>query len=369
MSPDEIRIGLLLSDTGLTSDLFRGARHGVDGRLGLLNESGGIHGRKVVYTWRDDESDARANQRAARELVEGEEVFALLTMTTVMFGSAEYLNSQRVPVVGLAVEPVWTQYDNMFSYSNLVPTAPPRTTLGDFARARGGTRAALVISDTSVASRIGGDRMRRSVEGAGIPVVATLNYVPGATSPERLGQQIRSLGVDVLISTLAAEDYAHVYMGARAAGARLKVTLSPSGYDRELLRKYGQAISGATFFVSYTPFESTIPAHEQYRQAMVKYAPQLRDPAEEIALASYIATDLMLRGLLEAGECPTRENFIMGLAGVDDYNADGLLPGFVDFSVDNGMPAKCYTFVQVDATGAGFEILEPHPVCGTPLPD
>nr|MDT0666212.1 ABC transporter substrate-binding protein [Micromonospora sp. DSM 115978] len=98
VTAEQVKLGLLYPFTGNAATLFRPFRAGVDARLGVANEAGGVHGRDVVYSWRDDESRPAANLAAARSLVDADGVFGIVESTSVATGSAGYLNSQGVPV-------------------------------------------------------------------------------------------------------------------------------------------------------------------------------------------------------------------------------------------------------------------------------
>lgn len=365
VTPDEVKIGFVISDRGISANVFQPARSAVEARIGVANEAGGVHGRKIVYEWRDDQSDAGINLQAARDLVESQNVFGILEMTGVAVGSAAYLNEHAVPVVGRAIEPVWSDYRNMFSYANLVPSTAVDT-FGIFAKSLGGSRAAILSAHVVPASRAAGNLFAQSLTAAGIEVVADIDYTPGTISPDRVARQIRESGADTLMAALGPEDFATVYAAAQEAGAQL-LALTPMGYDRNVLQTFGPKLAGVYIFLSLQPFELETPAHQAYRDAMARYAPELQPPEQEAALGTYITTDLLLRGLEEAGPCPTREAFIANLRAVDDFDGGGLMAGSVDLEAGFGQPSRCYTFVRVNPAGSAFEAVTDTPVCGNLL--
>nr|MDT0667687.1 ABC transporter substrate-binding protein [Micromonospora sp. DSM 115978] len=87
ITADGVELGLVLSGTGSAGPAFSSARSGVDARLGLANEAGGVHGREVGYEWRDDETSSSVNSSVVEDLVEREEVFGLVTASPVVSGS------------------------------------------------------------------------------------------------------------------------------------------------------------------------------------------------------------------------------------------------------------------------------------------
>nr|MDT0667066.1 ABC transporter substrate-binding protein [Micromonospora sp. DSM 115978] len=114
-SAEKISLGYVHPDQGALGSVVRAARSGVDARIGEANDNGGVHGRTIDYTWRDDRGDPDGNRRAVTELVEIDEVFGVLEATTAASGGAAYLAENHVPVAGIAAEEEWSLHRNMFA--------------------------------------------------------------------------------------------------------------------------------------------------------------------------------------------------------------------------------------------------------------
>jgi branched-chain amino acid transport system substrate-binding protein len=369
VTADTVKLGLLFPETGISSLLFGPFRAGVDARLGVANAAGGINGRKITYTWQNDASSLTGNLNAAMTLVDADKVFGLIESTTVATGSAGFLAGRGVPVTGTSLEAVWAQHTNMFSYSNFVTPGPSISTWGDFVSAHGGHSAVVLQTPLSATSRSIAGKLKQSLKSAHITIAKTINVNIGVTTdPVALGQRIAATGADVLIGSLGGATFDTVAIAARRAGAKLRVILNPDGYDQSLLHQHGAALAGMYYFVNYAPFELDTPAHRAFLAAMATFSPQVQPATQQIALSGWISTDVFLRGLTAAGACPTRAGFINGLRAVHDYNADGLLPGSVDFTADFGQLNRCYTFVQVSPHGKRFNVVQPSPLCGRRLP-
>ncbi|ONH32496.1 hypothetical protein BL253_05380 [Pseudofrankia asymbiotica] len=358
VTPDAVKVGLLYPDSGVLSEAFKAARGGVEGRIGLANQSGGVNGRGIDLVWRDDAATASTNGTAARELVENVPVLGLIELSTAVSGSADYLDRTGVPVTGLTAESLWNDHANMFSFSYLFAKGTAVTTFGQYARAQGGTRA-VVLEDAADGPSVEiANQLIASLRSQGIDTVDRVGYTTGSSSAARTAQDVIDSGADVIVGTVAMSSIAEVLAAVRTAGGDPKVVLSPSGYSQALVREQGPAIAGLTIWVNYTPFEAASPAIRRYQKAMADFAPELDDPDQEVAVASYISADLFLRGLEAAGSCPTRQAFITDLRKVTDYDAGGLVPGTVDLSQNRGKPNTCYAFVRVNATATGFDLAD-----------
>lgn len=364
----QVNIGMIYPNSGSAADLFAPYRAGVDARLGVENAAGGVYGRKISYSWADDESDLNSNLAAARTLVNSGNVFGLIEATTDATGSAAWLHDRDVPVVGTALEAVWSQYDNMFSYANFIKRGQSVTTWGDFVKARGGTRVAVLYSPLNDTSRIFRDKFVQSMQAAGLSVGVPIPANPTSVDYAAVVAEIKAQHADALVGGMDPQTFITAAVRAQLAGAHLKTIVTTDGYDQRVIDQAGRYLAG-TLAVSLgsSPFEENLPADREFLRAMAEYAPQIQPQKTEIGLEGWIAADLLIRGLNAAGPCPTRAGFVRALRAVKDYNAGGLLPKPVDLAEVFGKQNRCFTFVQITQSGTGWQVMPPAPRCGTVL--
>ncbi|MBL7487638.1 ABC transporter substrate-binding protein [Frankia sp. AgB1.9] len=363
----EVKAGLLFSDSGAGQSAFGAYRGGVDARLGIANAAGGIDGRTIVYSWRDDSSDPAQNLVGAQNLVQADGVLGLIEGTTVAAGSAQYLDGEDIPVVGVGGEIAWTEHANMFAWSYYTTRTGSNSVWGDFIRSQGGTRAVLINSAAGDATQNFHRQLSESLESAGVHIDQTFDVTAGMTNFDSLAQRMKAAHIDTLTGSVFPDALARILPAARAAGVNLKVVLAPLGYDPTLLTLIGPALAHTVMYLDFVPFELNTAAHSQLVSAMETYAPQVQPPAQESAAFGWLSADMFLRGLQAAGPCPTRESFIRGLRAVRDYDGGGLLPHSVDFAVNRGQLSSCWDFVRVSDDGSRFIPLQPVARCGNPL--
>ncbi|SNQ47966.1 ABC-type branched-chain amino acid transport system, periplasmic component [Frankia canadensis] len=364
VSANEIRLGLLYPDTGPTATAVAAGRAGVDARIGLANAKGGINGRKIVYEWRDDKDNPTTNATGARNLIEQQNVFGVLEFSFVANGSAQYLADKGIPVGGLSIGDAWSKHPNMFSIG--ATTVSAIDLFGNFLKSEGATRAAVVGTALSAGTGDVTAVMTRSIQAAGISVVDSIGYTAGADNPATVAQRVAASGADTLMLLVSGSDLPTILTAVRAAAPKVRVIMSLAGYDRQLLAQAGPAMAGTVIPVFYRPFEAGGPAIDTFRQAMVTYAPQFPNPEQQLALISYIDTDLFLRGIEAAGPCPTRQAFMTGLRAVTNYDAGGLIAP-LNIARDLGRQITCWSFVQVNPAGNAFGVLRDSQ-CGQELP-
>lgn len=367
MTSTQVTLGAAIDDTGIGAGSLAAFRAGIDSRLGVANDNGGVNGRKVVYEWKDAQSDPSSNQNAVRELVETKGVFGIIQGSLVAVGSADYAEEHGIPVVGPSVDESWSDHQNMISWFYVQSARSSVSTWGDFARSQGGTRVAilgLALNPGSMAYRA---QIQASMDAAGIPVVLNPDVTVNATSFDRLAQELKAANVDTITGAVVPDVLAELMPAVRNAGLRLKLMMTPTGYDPALLQQLGPQVAGTTIYIDFAPFELNLPAHQIFISAMARYAPETQPPQQQSAVYGWISADLYLRGLQDAGECPTREGFMKALRAVHDYEADGLLSSKVDFATNIGQLSTCYQFVQISQDGKQFIPLNPSQRCGTRL--
>ncbi|MFD3308759.1 ABC transporter substrate-binding protein [Streptomyces sp. NPDC058694] len=98
----EIHIGAWLPLTGATASYGVPQRAGADAYFKMINASGGINGRKVRWTVKDNAADPQQTVQIARELVGQDKVVAIVNANGTSQAEAAFpfvLNQSKVPVL------------------------------------------------------------------------------------------------------------------------------------------------------------------------------------------------------------------------------------------------------------------------------
>jgi hypothetical protein len=100
-SANEIQLGFIYPNTGAVAPALSASKSGFDARIAEANAAGGIYGRKIVTSWRDDAATPGQNLEAAQDLVERQKVFSLVE-ATVAAGGCSAASRARAPPQGLS---------------------------------------------------------------------------------------------------------------------------------------------------------------------------------------------------------------------------------------------------------------------------
>ena len=180
---------------------------GINGYLNMVNEAGGIDGRKINFIHQDDEFDPAKGLAALEKFVEDEKVFAIVGHfgTPVVGATLQNLKDYGIPAVYFA-----TGIGQLFSAKattnaegyNIFPIQPLYITEGQLMVARGvGTFGATKIGMIYTSDDAGKNMLDGATTKAAelnIPLVSE-QVAPGAADVSAAVTKIMSAGVDFVI--------------------------------------------------------------------------------------------------------------------------------------------------------------------------
>ena len=373
-----ITIGYITSDTGVASSTFTDGAAGALARIKQQNAEGGVDGRKLVLVTKDDTSSPSANETAAQELVQQDNAFGVVDFSALTFGGAKYLNQQGVPVTGSEFDgPEWGQQPNtnMFTYTPPTYTAfggkmYTYTSYGTFLKSVGVTKLASLAYGISPSAVDAAAATVASAAKAGIKSCYTNYSVPfGAVDFTADVLSVKSASCNGVQAPLVDSSDVALATAVKQGGVKAK-QFYYTGYSGDVVNNPSAAAGFDSAYVSVLiSFVDPSAPVSAMLNAFKKYDPKYTtsDIPDLGLYGSYIATDLMIKGLELAGKNPTRPSFIKNLRQVSNYTAGGILPGPVSFKGFGTLAmiptSGCFYVVQlkgpkfVEANGGS-------PVCG-----
>ncbi|MGH9112820.1 MAG: ABC transporter substrate-binding protein [Acidimicrobiales bacterium] len=355
---DEIPVGTQVATGTVVGEQFVDFVPGVRARLEMENDAGGIDGRAFTIVEREAQLDPTTVTQNATELVEQENVVALLSADPAQPAAAQYLNERGLPVIGLAINQVWGQFDNMSGFAGdtfpdvYAPPAPNSlfqlavdelgaTTLASFGFAQ---------SEESMASA---QNVATSWELSGGEAASVYEASFGATDFTADAQRMLDDGIDALAGSITRDSFIQLVLAARQAGVELVFAQTPTGYEQTTLEQNGDELAGVYLGTGFAPFELERPGHQEFLDAMEQYAPE-RPPRQQVAMSGYLSADVLIEAIKAAGNCPTREAILEGVASLEGYDGRGLIEPW-DVGAGQGIPQLCSWAVRVSDDGTAFE--------------
>ena len=337
-----IKIGYIWSGTGVAASSFTGMADAFKARIASQNAKGGVNGRKIDTEIIDDASSG-ANLTAAHDLVENRNVFAIVNDSSFGFLSYRYEVEQGVPVIGGGFDGDYYSQPGNESIIGVLGnvSADPDITSMVFANAMkkmGGTKVAALAYGASPASSNAVKSLQKyAVPAAGMdPVYTNTSIDFGSSDVGPLVLGIKNSGADAVDLPMSASTNIAVAEGLKQSGVTVKAAILGTGYGQEILDSPASASLGPSdlFFQQTKPAEINDRAVKKFRADLKKYAGYTGIPGYG-HYQGYLAADLLITGLEQAGKTPTRKGFVEGLRKLGTWNGANLTCQPIDISLQN----------------------------------
>ena len=336
VSDTEIKLGQSTPLSGPASAFGAGAGRAVVGYFEMLNEQGGINGRKISFTQLDNAYSAPKAIEQSRRLVEDVGVLAEVGTigTAPNVAIQKFLNSNKVPQ--LFITAGGRRFNDPKTYPWTVPLYP------DF-ETEGAVVAKYILKDHPDAKigvfyqndDFGKDYVKGLHRGLGAKasqIVAEVSYELSDPTIDSQIVQLKAAGVDTVVEQTAAKATAqsirkihelnwsplHIIGGSSAS---LETVLKPAGLEAskglvttQFLKQPGD------------PAWANDEEVKAYKEFLKKYAPAA-NPDDYSVLVAYMNVHGVTLALQKCGDDLTRENLIHQATSLHGERLPMMLPG------------------------------------------
>jgi ABC-type branched-subunit amino acid transport system substrate-binding protein len=301
----------------------------VDAYFRRANDEGGINGRTTRFLVEDDQYWPPNTSKAAKKLVEDDQVFALVgnlgTATTAAI--SEYINGNKVPLLFLVSgDPAWQQATKNPCVMSLPPSyAAESRILGRYiAVAWPGKKVGALYQTDEFGSAF---LAYKDVLGASNTVVKEVAFHPAARDLTVQVRDLQAMGTEVLVLAATAKPAGLALKAAADAGWKPGIVMSAAGADTSLFGLAGGAANaeGVVSSVWERPVDDGSPEVRQVMDLMEKYAPQVQ--ITQGCVTGYMIATLAVETLRHAGVNPTRASMMAAAESFHDFVLPQLLPG------------------------------------------
>ncbi|HET7719055.1 MAG TPA: ABC transporter substrate-binding protein, partial [Acidimicrobiales bacterium] len=376
-----LRIGTIVAENGVLGDTFAPAATGLRAWVEPVNAQGGIGGRTLELFTCDDREDRARVLECARQLVEQDQVFALIaTNTRALGGAAQYLHDQGIPVLGNPINNSFYRFDNFFSvYGSPYPRnnqvagfdgqLASYTTVPRFLREELGASRAAVFSYDVAESAQAGDFMQGGLEREGFTVD---RYVVSFAAPsfDAPVAEMQRNGTTVILDAMDEGANRRLCDAMERRGFTVNAKVSTIVVMGDSLgENFGPACRPVTYIlgdsIPYT--DTSVPFIASYREAMGQY--QRGQELHQWGLEAWVMGQMLQDYLVAAGPAPTRQGFMAALNALDGASPAGIMTPTIRYS---GPPASaatvpdCIGASRWDDAAGGWVPAAPFPYC---IPD
>ena len=301
-------------------------RYGVDLYFKVVNDAGGIHGRRVRTVYYDDGYKPQEALANTRKLVEQDRIFAVIAPqgTPPVVATLEYLEENKVPLLfPFQGSPVTRGRRYVFSGMTLYDRQSRMMIDYLVGQRKYKTFAALYQDDEYGKAFLAS--FEKDLARHRLRLAAAEPVKRGATDVSAQVAKLQAARPEVTFLILTPGP------GAQALKERQKIgwtdTLMVSSgplTDERYLALAGDAAEGVEGLSLWPdPLTSDLPGVRQYREHMKKYFP--RNEPNRYSLSGYFAAMLFTEGARRAGRTLTREGLITALESIKGWES-GILP-------------------------------------------
>jgi len=320
LAPDRLRIGSLLPASGPLAEYGHTVRMLLGRMVAKVNQGGGIHGRQLELVVLDPGPDQASAELALRQLLDEQEVFALLApLVPALEGHlAEMLGPDGIPVIGSLAQ--FGEGDHGRSIFSPFPGLREQLlALAQFASEQLPThqRQGLVVFPQNAPLQRVAEQLAQRMEALGWTVMRH-GYRPG--QPDARWQS--ALG----------EAQAVFFLGSAEGFQAMSAALPPSG-NRPYLFASAAQVSGVALSVSPRHAERLFLAYpfvpedrsEEGTALLASQASGLNRHHGALQVSTYCAALLFFEGMKRSGRNASRQRLVTSLESLHDFPT-GLTP-------------------------------------------
>jgi ABC-type branched-subunit amino acid transport system substrate-binding protein len=334
-SDTEIKVGNIMPYSGPAS------AYGTIGKVQaayfrMINESGGINGRKVNFISYDDGYSPPKTVEQARKLVEGDEVLLIFQSLGTAPNSAiqKYMNAKKVPQIFVATGATkWGDPKNFPWTMGFQPNyqSEGRIYAKYIMQHHPAGKVAVLFQNDDY----GKDVLKGLKDGLGAKasmIIAEMPYETGDPTVDSQIVRLKASGADIFINIATPKFAAQAIKKVADLGWKpLHILNNVSASVGAVLRPAGLENAKDILTTSYLkdqtdPALANDPGVVKWRAFMDKYYPE-GDKTNSSNVSGYVTAAMLVQVLTQCGDNLTRENVMKQTANVRNFELDMLLPG------------------------------------------
>jgi branched-chain amino acid transport system substrate-binding protein len=332
----EIKIGNIMPYSGPAS------AYGVIGRtetayFKMINDQGGINGRKINFISYDDNYSPPKTVEQARKLVESDEVLLIFNSLGTPPNTAiqKYMNQKKVPQLFVATGATkWNDPQNFPWTMGWQPNYQSETIIYAKYILKNHPNAKIAVLYQN--DDYGKDYLKGFKDGLGAKaaslIVAEDSYEVSEPTIDSHIVRLKASGADVFMNITTPK------FAAQAIKKNAELGWKPLHFLNNVSGSIGSVIKPAGFenaqdIISSQYFKDPTDAQWKNDKAMIgwnefldKYYPEA-NRADASVMYAYIVSQGLVHVLKACGDDLTRENIMKQAASMRDYEPGGLLPG------------------------------------------
>jgi len=313
---DTIKLGLFVPLTGFAAADGASALNGAQIAVDLINQNGGINGKKVELVYYDDSAKADQASTIARKLIEQDKVVMGIsgTYSTATRAAAQIFQSSGVPMISsYAIHPSIIETGDLIFRVGM--GAPVEGVAGAYLAVEklGAKKIAILTIDNDFGVSLT-EAFKAKVLELGAQIVFEKKYPLGECEFRDVLSTIAIKNPDVIWAPGYYEEAAHIVSQAKELGITATV-IGQEGYDSpKFIELAGDAAEG-TIIVTDLNRDSQVPIAKQF---LAEYKARTGLDADMVGASAFDAVQMAAYAIGEAGTDP--QGIAQALNGIRHYD-------------------------------------------------
>jgi len=302
-------------------------KFGVDLAFKVINDAGGIHGRKIRTIWYDDGYKPQEAVANTKKLVEQDRVFAILAPqgSPPVVATLEYLEANKVPLLFPYQSSPVTRGRRWIFQGMTVSDRSSKMMIDYLAGQRKYRKFAALYQDDEYGKSFL-TAFEKDLGRHGLKLVASESVKRGVTDVSAQVAKLQAAKPQVTFLVLVPGPAAQALKERQKIGwtDTLMVSTGPLT-DERYLALAGDAAEGVEGLSLWPdPVASDLPGVRLYREHMQKYF--AKNEPNRYSIAGYFAGMLFTEAAKRAGRSLTRESLVAALEGIKGWESGILAP-------------------------------------------
>ena len=316
----EIALGMHTDLSGVAATYGVSSANGVKMRLDEANDAGGINGRKINVIIEDQAYQVPKAVQACNKLINRDNVFAFVASLGTPMNNACFKDQLAAGVPNLfplsAARSMFEPYDRLKFYGAATYVDQIRSAVSYFVKEKSKKSICVMYQDTDFGKEIviGAEMQAKQL---GIKIAAMSAHKPTDQDFTASLTNLKAAGCDLVLMGTIVRDTIIPYVAARKMGwTDVDFVGSAAVYDGVVGAAQGM---DGLYAMGLTEMPYSDSPVESVRKFVAAYKAKYNVDPNIGAVYGYVAADLTLAGLKNAGADLTLDSFIKGLESIRNY--------------------------------------------------
>lgn len=348
ITKDQITIGAYMAYSGPGGGgLSYSTAAGANTYFNVINEQGGIYGRKIKWITEDDGYQPSRTIAAVKKLVEQDNIFAIVAPfgAPTTLAVLPYLDEQNIVSIGPWSPVIWTEVPFRRNVFVISPNdAVQHYFMTDYFIKQGAKRIAIVYQTGVGKAPL--DAVSYRLKESGMTLADSAEFTPGQEDFSAIISKIKAVNPELVLTAGLAVPVSLIVREGKKQGLKPKFGFANHGtiIDPEFMRLVGSAGEGVGTIQHFKDAESKDPEVAEFRTRLKKYFP--KEVPGLLSMHGYVSAKIFCEAMKKAGAEPTREKLIAALESMTGEDIGFAAP--LGFSPTNhqGITAIRFTRIQ-----------------------